>query len=367
MYNSRRSHVSCIVQSTYPAETSHGDCSASDLACGKILLENYNMPLHIGSIFIVLVSSGLGVLIPLISGWFRKTRDSDSDAPLTTDRNTSADFGRGKGLWTNVFFVARHFGTGIIISTAFIHLLFHGFVMFQNECVGHLSYESTAPAIAMASALITFMFDFIGSRIAHKTSVPESPSSENGSHDHEKNTRFSNAMMDDGHGHHVDAAFAAEQNWQVMLLEAGIIFHSIMIGVTLGAGSGAGWVTLLIVIVFHQFFEGLALGARIAILTWISKLRALIMGGAFTLITPIGIVIGIAVRKSFSQNGKASLLSVGILNSISAGILLYTAFKLLSSDFTEGPLRDAKAGKVIVAFAALVAGLIAMSVLGKWA
>jgi hypothetical protein len=35
-----------------------------------------------------------------------------------------------------------------------------------------------------------------------------------------------------------------------------------------------------------------------------------------------GIGIGIGVRQSFSQNGKASLLSVGILNSISAGILV---------------------------------------------
>jgi zinc transporter 1/2/3 len=70
-----------------------------------------------------------------------------------------------------------------------------------------------------------------------------------------------------------------------------------MIGVTLGAGSGAGWTTLLIVIVFHQFFEGLAyvlfdlsdsmtdhvsLGARIALLQWISTLRALVMGMLFT-------------------------------------------------------------------------------------
>lgn len=37
---------------------------------------------------------------------------------------------------------------------------------------------------------------------------------------------------------------------------------------------------------------------------------------------PSGIGIGIGVRQSFSQNGKASLLSVGILNSISAGILV---------------------------------------------
>jgi zinc transporter 1/2/3 len=53
-----------------------------------------------------------------------------------------------------------------------------------------------------------------------------------------------------------------------------------MIGITLGAGSGAGWTTLLIVIIFHQFFEGAALGARIALLS-ISRVRAMLMGLAF--------------------------------------------------------------------------------------
>lgn len=46
---------------------------------------------------------------------------------------------------------------------------------------------------------------------------------------------------------------------------------------------------------------------------------------------------------------------------------LYTAFKLLSADFVDGPLRTAKKSKVFVALAALVVGIIAMSILGKWA
>lgn len=46
------------------------------------------------------------------------------------------------------------------------------------------------------------------------------------------------------------------------------------------------------------------------------------MGLAFTLITPIGIAIGVGVHENFSANGKAPLLAVGILNSISAGILV---------------------------------------------
>lgn len=48
----------------------------------------------------------------------------------------------------------------------------------------------------------------------------------------------------------------------VLALEAGIIFHSVIIGVTIGTASGEGWVPLLIAIVFHQFCEGLGLASR---------------------------------------------------------------------------------------------------------
>jgi zinc transporter 1/2/3 len=166
--------------------------------------------------------------------------------------DSAANFGRKTGWWGNIFFIARHFGTGIIISTAFIvsdvafyypdvqHLLFHGFVMFQNECVGELSYEATAPAISMAAAMITFILDYVGSRIAHKKysgHALESPSindsGESGSVERKGPSEAPHPTHHDAHGHNFDAALAAEQNHQVLLLEAGIIFHSIMIGVTL--------------------------------------------------------------------------------------------------------------------------------------
>ncbi|ORX36144.1 ZIP zinc transporter-domain-containing protein [Kockovaella imperatae] len=336
----------------------HGDCSAEQLACGVVLLEDYHMPLHIGSIFIVLITSGLGVLIPILTFWFRKGNDGSE-----LDLESGARFGRETGIWGNVFFLARHFGSGIIMSTAFIHLLYHGFVMFANECVGDLLFESTAPAIAMAAAVLTFMLDLVGRRYMHSSGMEDTPQLPG----IDKTEILPPANHGIGHGHHFDAALAAERSWQTLLLEAGIIFHSIMIGVTLGASSGDGWTTLLIVIVFHQFFEGSALGVRIALLSWLSKWKTLSMGLAFTVSCTVGIGIGIGVRGSFSQNGKASLLSVGILNSISAGILLYTAFNLLAEDFVNGPLRRAGLFKVVSALAAFFAGLVAMSVLGKWA
>ncbi|KAL1406535.1 hypothetical protein Q8F55_008241 [Vanrija albida] len=349
----------------------HGKCSSQDIACGAILLEDYKMPLHIAAVFIVLVSSAVGILVPLGAGWMRRS-DSAENRTDTVASLDAAALGKG-GAWGKVFFVARHFGTGIILSTAFIHLLYHGFVMFNNECIGHMGYESTSSAIALAGAFVTFLLDFVGSRTArakldhaHARATSAAPEGEDGKEVDGSTTLASSSLV--GHScTHEEAVVRTEQVWQVFLLEAGIIFHSIMIGVTLGAGSGAGWTTLLIVVVFHQFFEGAALGARITLLFWISKMRTFVLAIIFTLITPIGIAIGIGVRKSFSSNGKAALLSVGILNSISAGILLYTAFKLLAVDFTDGPLKRAKVSTVCVALGAVIIGMVAMSVLGKWA
>lgn len=55
---------------------------------------------------------------------------------------------------------------------------------------------------------------------------------------------------------------------QCMLLECGILFHSIFIGMALAVAVGSEQVILLIAIAFHQTFEGLALGSRIATVGW---------------------------------------------------------------------------------------------------
>ncbi|KAJ9107656.1 hypothetical protein QFC21_001116 [Naganishia friedmannii] len=376
---------SCIVHVGH----THGDCSGIDTSCGVASLGTYNQGLHIGAIFIVLVTSGIGVMIPLFSGR-RRSGTAATAAKLAESKPLFSQ----NSFWSSLLFIAKHFGTGIIISTAFIHLLFHGFVMFNNECVGELAFEATAPAIALAAFFVTFLLAFFGARYFHSEEGTETPRSlEKSSTPESPDLLATNMRALEEHGHSHSHGFeivGKDQHWQVMILEVGIIFHSIMIGVTLGAGTrahrsllaryehaddpclmfsggGEGWSTLLIVIVFHQFFEGLALGARIALLDYSRRWTPWVMGLAFTLITPIGIAIGVGVHENFSANGKAPLLAVGILNSISAGILLYTAAELLSTDFTAGSLLRAKMTRVLTALAALVAGMICMSVLGKWA
>lgn len=42
----------------------------------------------------------------------------------------------------------------------------------------------------------------------------------------------------------------------VMIIEGGIVFHSVMVGLGLGTASDAGFVPYFIAIVFHQMFDG---------------------------------------------------------------------------------------------------------------
>jgi len=140
--------------------------------------------------------------------------------------------------------------------------------MFNNSCIGTMHYEATAPAIALAAAFVTFLMDFFGHRHMAKKRAGSgaiSPSSSNENvekaprrTDSDPSASPDNHFLELGHDHHGFINSAPDQKWQVLILEAGILFHSIMIGVTLGATGGSGWTTLLIVIVFHQFFEGLA-------------------------------------------------------------------------------------------------------------
>lgn len=56
-----------------------------------------------------------------------------------------------------------------------------------------------------------------------------------------------------------------------MLLECGILFRLVFIGMSLAVAVGQDQIVLLIAIAFHQTFEGLALGSGIAAVGWKSK------------------------------------------------------------------------------------------------
>ncbi|KAJ4705785.1 Zinc transporter protein [Melia azedarach] len=151
------------------------------------------------------------------------------------------------------------------------------------------------------------------------------------------------------------------------VLELGIVVHSVIIGISLGASEDPDTIKpLLAALSFHQFFEGMGLGGCISQAEFKSRSMA-IMATFFSLTTPVGIAIGIGISSVYQENSRTALIVAGIFNSASAGILIYTALvDLLAADFMN-PILQSKLRLQLGANVSLLLGAGCMSVLAKWA
>lgn len=158
---------------------------------------------------------------------------------------------------------------------------------------------------------------------------------------------------------------------QCLLLEAGILFHSIFIGIALSVATGTSFLVLLLAISFHQTFEGLALGSRIAAIPQFgpSSLKPWLMALAYGTTTPIGQAIGLAAHGLYDPAGQTGLLMVGVMNAVSSGLLLFAGLvELLAEDFlSDRSYGVLKGRRRIEACAAVVAGGGLMALVGAWA
>ncbi|KAJ7446910.1 Zinc/iron permease [Mycena galericulata] len=132
----------------------------------------------------------------------------------------------------------------------------------------------------------------------------------------------------------------------IIVLELGIMLHSLVIGLTLALTTGGDFTSLLTAITFHQLFEGLSLGIRIATLPapkgrhdWFSITLSLL----FALTTPFGLAVGmLAFAHSAHGLSRASMLLLkGVMSAVSAGMLIYAAtVEMIAADFVFGNLED---------------------------
>ena len=135
--------------------------------------------------------------------------------------------------------------------------------------------------------------------------------------------------------------------------------------------------TIVIVWLLNSFrrtletFEGLGLGSRLAFLklppqySYIPYAAAILYG----LTTPIGIAAGLGVRTTYNPgSAKASAVS-GIMDSLSAGILIYTGLvELLAHEFLfSSEMRAASEKRLIYACTCMLLGAGLMALLGRWA
>jgi len=306
-----------------------------------------NVNLRVGLLFAILAATAFAVSLPLFLNRFA---------------NVELD-----GI---IFTIFKQFGTGVILSTALVHLLTHSQLFFENKCLGKLSYESTATAIAMAGLFLAFLFEYTFSRLVsnRQRSLVHTHDCESDQQNSDKAVVNSAAEIDPHAGHTHGPLLNPHDKLSVFLIEAGIIFHSILIGLTLSVSGDSGLIVLFIVILFHQMFEGIALGSRISGLgNNASFWEKLIMCGCYAVTTPIGMGIGIGVLSVFNGNNKSTIIAIGTIDSLSAGILLWTGIvDMLAMDWVFGPLARAGLFKTLCAMTSLVAGMILMSFLGKW-
>ncbi|KAK2018628.1 ZIP zinc transporter [Colletotrichum eremochloae] len=157
---------------------------------------------------------------------------------------------------------------------------------------------------------------------------------------------------------------------QCLLLEGGILFHSVFIGMAISVATGPTFIVFLIAISFHQTFEGLALGSRIAAIQLPrSSLRPWLMVLAFGGTTPLGQLIGLIVHNLYDPMSQTGLLMVGFMNSISAGLLLFAGLvQLLAEDFlSEKSYKILHGRKRLNAYIAVVGGASLMAIVGAFA
>ena len=156
----------------------------------------------------------------------------------------------------------------------------------------------------------------------------------------------------------------------IFILEFGVIFHSIFVGLTL-AVAGSEFNTLYVVLVFHQTFEGLGLGSRLAVTPWPKNHQwtPYLFGMGYAFSTPISMAVGLGVRETYAPGSQTSLIVNGVFDSISAGILIYTGLvELMAHEFMfSATMRRAPLKNVLAAFFIMCLGAGLMALLGKWA
>lgn len=185
------------------------------------------------------------------------------------------------------------------------------------------------------------------------------------------------SLKPDGRGATADHDVAAHtpeehkrQMLQCLLLEAGILFHSVFIGMAVSVATGPAFVVFLVAISFHQSFEGLALGSRIAAIRFPrSSIRPWLMVLAYGVTTPLGQAIGLVVHKMYDPASMGGLLVVGFMNAVSSGLLLYAGLvQLLAEDFlTEKSYAVLLGRNRLHAFLAVVGGALLMALVGTFA
>ncbi|PON74616.1 Zinc/iron permease [Parasponia andersonii] len=272
----------------------------------------------------------------------------------------------------DVFTVVKAFGSGVILATGYMHVLPDSIASLSSDCLPESPWRRFpfSTFVAMLSAIATLMVDSFSMSYYRKHFLlrvgdGDGERVRNGAHQILGHVGHENGKMEEGVSDKGSELLRRRVVAQV--LELGIVVHSVVIGLSMGASDNPCTIRPLIAaICFHQLFEGMGLGGCILQAEYGVKMRA-IMVFFFSFTTPLGIALGICLSNIYSENSPTALIVVGLLDACSAGLLNYMALvDLLAADFM-GPKLQAGVKLQIWAYFAVLLGAGAMSVMAMWA
>ncbi|XP_061347186.1 zinc transporter 6, chloroplastic-like isoform X2 [Gastrolobium bilobum] len=275
---------------------------------------------------------------------------------------------RGKPLYDRAVVVIKCFAAGVILSTSLVHVLPDAFAALADCHVASRHPWKDFPfagLVTLIGALLALLVDLAAS--SHVEHAQIELGGGGGCHG---GGGGEGGRGSSGEGERVEELIRLKQRLVSQVLEIGIIFHSVIIGVTMGMSQNVCTIRPLVAaLAFHQIFEGMGLGGCVAQAGFSFGTMAY-MCFMFAVTTPMGIILGMALFSltGFDDSSPNALIMEGLLGSISSGILIYMALvDLIALDFFHNKLMNSNPQLKKTSFVALTLGSAAMSILALWA
>lgn len=250
---------------------------------------------------------------------------------------------------------------GIIVGVAFIHMLIPGDQLLISVNSPHFFREEHphfCGALVIIGVTFAHLIQILTSHILNSNFIKKKNKNEKPGSDSEKTLNIANVSIKDiteTRPENLTSVSASdicylevkELNDEVDIREKQIVFylvelsvaiHSILIGFAFGLSSVNKIIPLTFALLFHQFFEGMAISSIFLEAKFTRIKPYLVMIGIYTLTLPLGAFIGIVVRESFNDDDPASIGIQGCIVVIASGILIYDSLVNILASHTNSKI-----------------------------
>ncbi|KAL9840053.1 putative zinc/iron permease [Arabidopsis thaliana] len=235
-----------------------------------------------------------------------------------------------------IFGIIKTLTSGVILATAFMHVLPDSFDDLTSKCLPEEPWRKFpfTTFIAMNSAFLVPMIALV--HLQEKVN------------DDKTSQLLRNRVI------------------ALMSKVAGVVV-SVVFGLTMGASDNQCTIrSLLAAFCFHELAEGMRLGGSILHAEFKSKMNWK-MVLSFPVTMQFGIALGMQIQKIYGETSPTALILMGMLNACSAGLLIDLALVNLLAHELYGPKIQGNMKLHVLGYVATFIGAAGMSLMAKWA